>query len=84
MSHLPFTNHCQQYKHVRLYCWQWVNFAMGPNEQNQHFAELSGRYTRSRAPKKFAKFVWATRTFCPKKVEKAVAKLSSQTDYKPN
>ena len=21
-------------------CWQWANFTMGPNEQNQHFAEL--------------------------------------------
>ena len=22
------------------YCWQWSNFTMGPNEQNQHFVEL--------------------------------------------
>ena len=21
-------------------CWQWANFTIGPNEQNQHFAEL--------------------------------------------
>ena len=21
-------------------CWQWENFTMGPNEQNQHCAEL--------------------------------------------
>ena len=21
-------------------CWQWANFTMGPNGQNQHFAEL--------------------------------------------
>ena len=21
-------------------CWQWVNFTVGPNEKNQHFAEL--------------------------------------------
>ena len=21
-------------------CWQWVNFTMGTNEQNQHFLEL--------------------------------------------
>ena len=21
-------------------CWQWANFTKGPNEQNQHFAEL--------------------------------------------
>ena len=25
---------------ARLYCWQWTHFTMGPNEQNQHFAEL--------------------------------------------
>ena len=31
---------CEQYKHARLYCWQWKHFTMGPNEQNQHFAEL--------------------------------------------
>ena len=31
---------CEQYKHARLYCWQWTHFTMGPNEQNQHFAEL--------------------------------------------
>ena len=31
----------QQYKHARSYCRQWANFTMGPNEQNQHFAELS-------------------------------------------
>ena len=31
---------CEQYKHGRLYCWQWTHFTMGPNEQNQHFAEL--------------------------------------------
>ena len=23
-----------------LYCWQWANFTMGPNEQNQHIGEL--------------------------------------------
>ena len=22
------------------HCWQWADFTMGPNEQNQHFAEL--------------------------------------------
>ena len=31
---------CKQYKHARSYCWQWTHFTMGPNEQNQHFAEL--------------------------------------------
>ena len=31
---------CEQYKHARLYYWQWTHFTMGPNEQNQHFAEL--------------------------------------------
>ena len=31
---------CEQYKHPRLYCWQWTHFTMGPNEQNQHFAQL--------------------------------------------
>ena len=31
---------CEQYKHARSYCWQWTHFTMGPNEQNQHFAEL--------------------------------------------
>ena len=31
---------CEQYKRARLYYWQWTHFTMGPNEQNQHFAEL--------------------------------------------
>ena len=31
---------CEQYKHARSYCWQWTQFTMGPNGQNQHFAEL--------------------------------------------
>ena len=31
---------CEQYKHARSYCWQWTHFTMGPNEQNQHFAEF--------------------------------------------
>ena len=31
---------CEQYKHARSYCWQWTHVTMGPNEQNQHFAEL--------------------------------------------
>ena len=31
---------CEQYKNVRLYCWQYTHFTMGPNEQNQHFAEF--------------------------------------------
>ena len=33
-------DNCQQYKHARSYCWQWADFTMGPNEQNQQFAEL--------------------------------------------
>ena len=28
---------CEQY---RSHCWQWTHFTMGPNEQNQHYAEL--------------------------------------------
>ena len=31
---------CEQYKDARSYCRQWTHFTMGPNEQNQHFAEL--------------------------------------------
>ena len=31
---------CEQYKHARSYCWQCAHFTIGPNEQNQHFAEL--------------------------------------------
>ena len=31
---------CEQYKHARSYCCQWTHFTMGPNEQNQHFAEF--------------------------------------------
>ena len=31
---------CEQYRHARSYCWQWSHFTVGPNEQNQHFAEL--------------------------------------------
>ena len=25
---------------IYLYCWQWENFTIGHNGQNQHFAEL--------------------------------------------
>ena len=32
-------------------------------------------HTRSSAPNMFAKFGWKTRTFCHKKMQKAVAKL---------
>ena len=34
-------------------------------------------HTSSSAPKMFDRFVWQTRTFCHRKVEKAVAKLES-------
>ena len=34
-------------------------------------------HTRSSAPKRFAKFGCQTRTFCHKKVGKAIAKLES-------
>ena len=70
---------CEQYKHARSYCWQWKHFIMGPNEQNQHFAELRQKnmfiHTRSSAPNMFAKFEWKTRTFCHKKAAKVIAKL---------
>ena len=71
---------CEQYKHARLYCWQWTHFTMGPNEQNQHFAELRQKmfaHIRSSAPNMFAKFGWKTRKFCHKKVAKVIAKLES-------
>ena len=35
---------CKQYKHARSHCWQWTDFITGPNEQNQHFAELRQKY----------------------------------------
>ena len=34
-------------------------------------------HIRSSAPNMFAKFGWKTRTFCPKKVAKVIAKLES-------
>ena len=72
---------CEQYKHARSYCWQWTHFTMGPNEQNQHFAELRPKkmfiHTRGSSPNMFAKFGWKTRTFCHKKVAKVIAKLES-------
>ena len=40
MQNLPIGNNRQQYKHARLYCWQWTKFTMGPNKQNQNFVEL--------------------------------------------
>ena len=64
-----------------LYCWQWANFTMGPNEQNQHFAELRQKsmfmHTRGSAPKRSAKFGRQKRTFCGKKEEKAVSQIKS-------
>ena len=64
---------CEHYKHARWYCWQWTHFTMGPNEQNQQFAELRNFiHTRSSAPNMFDKFGWKTRTFCHKKVAKVI------------
>ena len=64
-----------------LYCWQSAYFTMGPNEQNKHFAELRQKvclYIHIVVLlKMFAKFGLQTRTFCHKKMEKAVAKLES-------
>ena len=56
---------------------------MGPNGQNQYFAELRQKvclYSVGSAPKRFAKFGRQKRTFCGKKREKRLAN-SSQTDY---
>ena len=53
---------------------------MGPNEQNQHFAELRQKmfiHAHSSALNMFAKFGWKTPTFCHKKVAKVIAKLES-------
>ena len=59
---------------------------MGPNEQNQHMAELRQKsmliHTRSSAQKRSAKFGWQTQTLCHKKVEKRLPN-SSQKDYDP-
>ena len=38
-------------------------------------------HTRSSATKRYAKFGWQTRTFCHKKVGKAIAKLESDRLY---
>ena len=54
---------------------------MGPNEQNQHFAEFRQKsmfiHTSVCAPKMFAKVGYQTQTFCNKKEEKRSAKLGS-------
>ena len=63
---------------------------MGPNEQNQHFAELRRKICLhiyvvvqlTSAPNMFAKFGWKTRTFYHKKVAKVIAKLESDRLYK--
>ena len=34
----PLSNFSRDRSH--LYCLQWANFIMGPNEQNQHLTEL--------------------------------------------
>ena len=56
-------------------CWQWANSTMGPNGQNQHFAELRQKgmfmHTRGSAPKRSAKFGRQKRTFCGKKEQNA-------------
>ena len=58
--------------------WKWANFTMGPNEQNQHFAELRQKVCLYiHAVKRFAKFEWQKRTFCRKKEEKAVSPTKS-------
>ena len=65
-----------------LYCWQWANFTMGPNGQNQHLAELR---------QKVCLYIHAVvllrclegknKLFVGKKWKKLLAK-SSQTDYR--
>ena len=75
---------CKQNKHARSYCWQWTHFTMGPNEQNQHFAELRQKicfiHTRSSAPYTFAKFGWKLERFVTKRWQRWLPN-SSQTDY---
>ena len=66
------------------HCWQWADFTMGPNEQNQHFAELRQKvclYTHAVVllrglPSLEAK----NELFVVKKSKKRLAH-SSQTDY---
>ena len=56
---------------------------MGPNEQNQHFAEFRQKVDDLVHPKLFAKFVCQTRTFCNKKRgKKRPAKLGSDRPAK--
>ena len=36
---LPIANNIISHVCIVGNCWQWANFKMGPNEQNQHFAK---------------------------------------------
>ena len=61
-------------------CWQWINFTMGPNEQNQHFAELRQKvclYNTVVLQRRLPSLEDKNELFVGKKEEKAVSQLKS-------
>ena len=68
---------CEQYKDAKLYCWQWVYFTMGPNEQNQHFAELRQKVCLYIHVVVLLRCLQSIESFVTKKKENMIAKLES-------
>ena len=68
-------------------CCQWANFTMGPNGQNQHFAELRQKvclYIHAVVLLRgLPSLEGKNELFVGKKRKKLLAK-SSQTDYNPS
>ena len=64
-----------------VYCWQWVHFTMGPNEQNRYFAELRQKVSLYIHVvvllRCLQRLVDTLERFVTRKMEKAVAKLKS-------
>ena len=75
---------CEQYKHARSYCWQWTQFTIGTNEQNQHFAELRQKVCQYKhvvvLPTCLPSLNGKLERFVTKKWQKWLPN-SSQTDY---
>ena len=65
-------------------CWQWANFTMGPNGQNQNFAELRQKvclYIHAVVlPRGLPSLEGKNKLFVGKKRKRLLAK-SSQTNY---
>ena len=67
------------------HCWQWAKFTMGPNEQNQHFAELRQKvclYIHTLVLLRGLPSLEGKNELFVRKTRKKRSAQSSQTDYR--